>query len=238
MTRPDESIFQSHTSKQVCCGIFPPAPQSSSTIRTGVHPNNGNSSRFRHLKKSVYIYSRIPCLRSCAHRAAVCCSAEGHLLFSVCPAPPRRVCVLNDVLFSPALLLRDQPNPPTSVYKWDQGGALIEGVDEATVGLLDEHKLSIKALGDRYCTSLDARRPEQSRGLEQERATQVLSRAAVYTVLPSLRARYLTPWVETRAMNLSLVVVVIVVFLFRHRRVGSLLSIASFVSRGSRRNML
>lgn len=60
-----------------------------------------------------------------------------------------------------------------SVFKWDRGGALIEGVDEATVGLLDEHKLSIEALGARYCTDLNPDRPEQSRGVQQERAAQV-----------------------------------------------------------------
>jgi len=41
------------------------------------------------------------------------------------------------------------------------------------VGLLDEHKLSIEALGARYCTDLNPDRPEQSRGMDQERAGQV-----------------------------------------------------------------
>lgn len=60
-----------------------------------------------------------------------------------------------------------------SVFKWGKGGSSIEGVDEDTVGLLDEHKLSIPALGERYCTSLNPDRPEQSRGMDQERAAQV-----------------------------------------------------------------
>ncbi|CAM9495257.1 unnamed protein product [Pylaiella littoralis] len=62
-----------------------------------------------------------------------------------------------------------------SVFKWGKGGSSIEGVDEDTVGLLDEHKLSIPALGERYCTSLNPDRPEQSRGMDQERAAQVLN---------------------------------------------------------------
>lgn len=60
-----------------------------------------------------------------------------------------------------------------SVFKWDKGGASIEGVDEATAGLLDEHKLSIPDLGGRYCTSLNPDRPEQSPGMDGERALQV-----------------------------------------------------------------
>ncbi|CAN0074063.1 unnamed protein product, partial [Ectocarpus sp. 12 AP-2014] len=62
-----------------------------------------------------------------------------------------------------------------SVFKWDQGGALIEGIDEATIGLLDEHRLSIKTLGERYCTDLNSERPEHSGGVNPERATQVLN---------------------------------------------------------------
>lgn len=60
-----------------------------------------------------------------------------------------------------------------SVFKWDKGGASIEGVDETTVGLLDEHKLSIPDLGERYCTDLNPDRPEQSPGMDEERAKQV-----------------------------------------------------------------
>lgn len=60
-----------------------------------------------------------------------------------------------------------------SVFKWGQGGASIEGVDEATIGLLDEHRLSVHDLGRRYCTSLNPNRPEHSQGMDEERATQV-----------------------------------------------------------------
>lgn len=49
----------------------------------------------------------------------------------------------------------------------------IEGVDEATIGLLDEHRLSMTDLGRRYCTNLDEERPEHSLGMNPERATEV-----------------------------------------------------------------
>lgn len=48
-------------------------------------------------------------------------------------------------------------------------------MDEATIGLLDEHTLSLDELGRRYCTSLDAERPEHSQGMNPDRAEQVLS---------------------------------------------------------------
>ena len=60
-----------------------------------------------------------------------------------------------------------------SVFRWDKGGASIEGIDEATIGLLDEHRLSVHDLGKRYCTSLKPNRPEQSAGMNADRATQV-----------------------------------------------------------------
>lgn len=69
-----------------------------------------------------------------------------------------------------------------SVFRWTHGNgeASIEGVDEATIGLLDEHRLSLEDLGRRYCTSLNPDRPENSLGMDNERATQVKTNKSYY----------------------------------------------------------
>lgn len=73
----------------------------------------------------------------------------------------------------------------TSIFMWDETAAIIQGVDEATIGLLDEHRLSPEELGQRYCTQLDPDRPDHSPGMEPDRASNVLSMCGPNELTPA-----------------------------------------------------
>ncbi|CAM9277312.1 unnamed protein product [Ascophyllum nodosum] len=71
-----------------------------------------------------------------------------------------------------------------SIYQWGGGDDRIEGVDEETIGLLDEHRLSVAELCSRYSTSLDPDRPEHSHGMNSERAEQVITMVGLNELTP------------------------------------------------------
>lgn len=76
-------------------------------------------------------------------------------------------------------------NDHCSIFRWSNEDATIEGIDEATIGLLDEHRLTFEELENRYCTSLDLERPEHSNGMNPERAAQVLDMVGCNELTPA-----------------------------------------------------
>lgn len=90
-----------------------------------------------------------------------------------------------------SIFIPSYPSPPVSaifdlndlisIFMWDETAAIIQGVDEATIGLLDEHRLSPEELGQRYCTQLDPDRPDHSPGMEPDRASNVCTERPVYS---------------------------------------------------------